>query len=225
MIANKRIWLCFALIGLVAIASAQVSKVGSSYLFRQKFVAGGKIKYITVISQSMGAQGGISMMMPFSQRIKSVAKGIASLSVTVGPAALNGKSMGKSTSYDMKVNALGQVVGGPQGGAQGVTAFPPKPIRFGQTWTATVPAPGMGGETSTATATYKFLKMGSLNGKSAAIVSVNLSSTGQFSLSGTGISYLSAADGSLLKNSMSLSATSPMTQGQPITVKVLVTRG
>lgn len=220
-----RILICAPFILVATLAQGQIKRVGSGYLFRQKYTAGTQIKYITVVSQGMGGKTGISMTMPFLQRITAVSKNVASITVTVGPASLNGKPMGKTSSFEMRVNSQGLVVGGPQGAAQGVTAFPLKPIKVGQTWTAVVPAPGMGNQASTATATYKFLKMGSVKGKPVAVVAVSLSSQGGFALSGSGVSYLSGEDGSLIYNSMQLKAASPMSQGEPITINVLVKRG
>ncbi len=220
-----------ALVSLLVVAAtganAQISPKAGGYLFRQKFTKGGKIQYITEITQGMGSSAvqGISMTMPFVQRVTDVSRGIASISVSVGPASLNKKSMGKVSTYQMKVDTQGKVVGGPAGGAQGVTAFPVKPIKFGQTWTATVPAPRMGGEQSTATAVYKFLKMGSYRGKRAAVVAVTISTNGGFALTGGGTSYLSAEDGSVLGNVMKLTAGNPTGQGAPITVNVSVRRG
>lgn len=187
--------------GLVLItagsAAAQITKNGPGYLLRAKYVAGTSARFRIDSSTSMGTGQAMKVVIPFSQKVKSLAKGVASIEYTVGPVNMNGAAQGKPQVINAQVDSRNRMVGGgPSGVNLGNVGFPEKPVRIGGSWTADVSgaAPGM-----TSKGTYTFKGVKSVGGKQVAEIAVKMTMGGNqgMSATGSGIMYLLVSDGSL----------------------------
>jgi len=205
-------------------AQAQIKKVGNGYQFRLKLTPGETTKYNVSIKQAASAGQGLSVVLPFKQTTGKISGGVGTINATVGPPVLNGgQPLGEARKITMKINTRGQLVGG-TGSSQGITVFPANPILPGATWKATVPVESFGGSSTNADATYRFIRMTSVNGKPAAELAVTLTSNRGGQINGSGRNFISAADGSLLKSSLSMTFSGAQQGAAPMKFNVAITR-
>lgn len=207
------------LLGVAAFSSAQVTKVGGAYQFRLKLTQGASYKYNMVITQQMATGpggGGLKINVPFSQKVLSVAGDTATVTYSAGPITMNGSALSpKPTTGTAKISKQGKVVGGGAAAGQGVTVFPAGPIKPGATWTSPVPLGGLGPANGTkANATYKFVRVTTVDGKQVAELAVSVASSGQTKVTGSGKTYILLADGAPLKSDLSMSISGVQMQGQ-----------
>ena len=87
-------------------------------------------------------------------KVVNVAKGVATLKVTVGPITNNGHQVKPADTAEAKIDSMGRSVAGPAVMMMGGT-YPEKPVKVGETWTSTFPMGQLGGN-----ATAKFILRG-----------------------------------------------------------------
>jgi hypothetical protein len=193
-------------LGLVAPACAQITKVGNAYSFRVKFAAGSVIKYNTVVNFSVGGAKQ-SFSTPMVQSVIGVHHDIADLLLKSGPLKVNGKPAGQQVVTRMSVDRQGQFLEGKDSGSSGITTFPLKPLRLGQTWKGRVPLVlgGLqGNSTSTVTTTYRFVRMTTYKNQKVAELALAFKTGGQFAITGAGTAFVLAKDGNMLHSAMKL---------------------
>lgn len=211
----------------IGAASAQITKVGSAYQFRMKFVPGRTTTYTIVSNGSMQGQV-FSSKQSLTQKILKIVNGVGTLQGSLGDATvvMNGKTMQqpmppqmKNVSYEM--DSRGRPTKG--NNQQTAISLPEKPITVGTSWTASTSMPGgagMPGGMQMST-TYKFVGFEKVNGINTAKILGTLKSSGRMSMTGSGFTWLDPADGSLVKSSIKTT----MTMGQnSIPMTILVTR-
>lgn len=207
--------LCGALLAFPAAADAQIHKQGKGYLFRAKFKKGETLKYdmnttITGMPQPM------VISMPMQMTVDAVAKEIADITAKVGPISMNGKPFdgGQAQTSKMKMNRMGKVVGGGQGSVGVGASLPEKPLAIGGTYTSPLPlGPAVGG--GDALATYKFVGIKKVDGKSVAEMAVTVGSDGPSKVEGSGTIYLLVSDASLHKASLAMKMVAPPSARAP----------
>lgn len=208
---------------MFGLSGAQVTKQGAGYLFRMKFTKGSKANYVMNMDSNMSGQK-VKVNMKMTQTVTAVNNGVGTLKFNIGAMtmSMNGKpmqnpaagQMGKTV--EMKMDSRGKVVGGASTGQQTSVPLPANPVAIGKSWTETTTTPAMG-QSVTVRATYKFV---GIEG-SAAKLSISLTGTGQFSMSGNGFVWLDMADGSLLKSTTNVK----MMMGQtPMPMVMTMTR-
>jgi hypothetical protein len=206
-----------AMVAVVGQADAQITKQGKGYLFRMKFAKGQTMKYVVDSKVQMPGtpQGKMEFSMPMVMTVKSVTNGVADIAAKVGPMSMNGKP-GQTQTTNMKINSRGEVVGG-QGGMQTANVpLPQGPVAIGATWNANIPL-GAGAGGQTISAVYKFTGIKNIAGRQCAVLAVTLKGMG----TGTGTTYISMADGSLVRSNMSMSMKGPNGQGMAMTASVI----
>lgn len=209
-------------------ASAQVRRAGGGYLFRLKLTNGQVVRYDAVVSQAVpGTSGkGLSVTLPFVQSVDRVRNGVATLTLKMGPPVLNGQPIeDRAHVTHIQVDSRGQITGGANGGTTGITIFPTNPVRPGATWNAAVPLPALGGGTApSASAVYRFVRMTSYHGKPAAELAVRVTSNRGGQISGSGTTYISAADGAMLVSTLRIDFTAPQLGNKPMHLSAVITR-
>jgi hypothetical protein len=211
-----------ALMGAVALAGAQVTKNGSGYLFRIKFIKGQKITYVMDTTSAMNGQK-VVVKGTMGQTVTAVKGGIGTLKVDVADMkmTLNGKPFQNPTgstaqSMEVRVDTRGQVQGSASGNARTSIPFPEKAVPLGGTWKNSSTVPVMG-QPVQVVAVYKlvgFQKVGKFN---TAKVAVTIKGSGKMKIAGTGTVWVNAADGTLVKNVNQI--TTPMAVTMTITRK------
>lgn len=221
--------LCAALLvaALAGAATAQITKQGDGYLLRMKYKKGDVVKY-TMTTTSTGANiPAMNMKMPMSNKVLSVAKGVAELEYTVGPMTNNGKAMGQAQTMKAKVDSRGKITGG---GAQlqqmSNITLPEKPVKVGASWKGTQTTEAGPSGTLTLNATYTFVGVKTVSGKQVAEIKVTVSGGNQMmKTSGGGTMRLLTVDGSLYSTAMDQTITlSQGQQGINIKTKVAIVR-
>ena len=209
----------FAAVATAALSSAQVTKNGNAYLFRMKYAPGMVLKYSVVSTIGGMSQNGQPMKftLPMLWKVVSVKNGVSTVDTTVGPVSMGGgQPMMQASKNTIKIDSRGQLVGQPGRGQQVTPALPEKPIRVGQSWSASAPVdlPMQGDKKITATYTFKGIKV--VEGKQMAELGVKTGGQAP----GSGTMLLMVKDGSLFRSQlkMDLQMTSP--NGTASTYKV-----
>ncbi|RYG44975.1 hypothetical protein EON79_13715 [bacterium] len=225
---NAKTVFALALTATAALSSAQVTKQGSGYLFRYKFTKGSTYKCVATVGQAVAAAQAnqLKVTIPFSQKVTAVTGDTASLSFSMGPITMNGNPLSqKPVATTGKMSRLGKLIGADKGGSPGLVVFPSGPVAPGATWSAAFPLGAMGamgGGGGNATAKYKFIGMKTIDGKPTAELAVTLASTGETKISGGGRTFVSVADGLMVKSNMTLNIASPQIQNQGAPSKVTI---
>ena len=215
---------CFAIL-IPSAASAQIKKVGGSYLLRLKFKAGTVKKYnlVTAITglpaSAMGGSGGpMKLTGTLTEKVISVAGNKGTLQVETSAMALaTGQTFGQPQTQTVTIDDLGNDGGAGNAPGYGVH-LPQKAVKVGESWTQSMAMPGaMGSGQGGATATYKFNGIKSVGGKSLADISFAISSNGLLK-GGSGHAYLLPVDGSLSQMDMKMSVSNPSGGADLVTI-------
>jgi hypothetical protein len=217
-----------AVAGITFAASCfgQVTPSKGSYLLRMKFKKG-VVRFDTKINQVAPAGKGVSVGMPFVQKIVKVDKGVASMAMVIGPMLLNGKSFGEAqTTQIIRVNSQGMIQGSATTSGQGLTIFPVKPVKSGDVWSSSITVPSVGSNTATASATYQFVRLTQYLGKPVAELKTKIVSNRGGDISGTGTTLILASDGSLLHSDLQMNFGGTGVDGKPTSMRfnVVITR-
>jgi hypothetical protein len=213
---------CAAL--LAAQAGAQITSQKGGYQFRLRLVKGATMNYsveYTVSSPTLPS-GSVTVTSPMRIAIGDVVGGAASISESMGPVTMNGKSQ-PARNVVVKVNSLGKAVAGQEPGMQGATlAMPEKPVRVGGSWAASIPLNAGGANAKQVAVRYKLVRVGMVAGRKVAVL--NVAVTG--GATGSGTALLSVADGFLVSTNMSIKLTVPDNKGgqAAVTAVAKVTR-
>lgn len=224
----KKFFLASAVIalGFVAVAPspslAQVTKSGSKYKFRMKWVKGAHMAYGLEMTQVGSTAKPMQMGLVYD--VLSVANGVGTVQATVSNA---GQQPQKET---VKIDDRGRASGGSNvAGFSNILEFPAEAVAVGGSWKTNASLPGMGGSKMTGTATNTLKGFRTEGGKSYAYVTTDLNvSGGGVSGKGKTDSLISMADGQLLRTSMALKMTistkdskgKTVTQSIDLTVKM-----
>lgn len=201
---------------------AQIKKTGNTYSFRMKYAKGQSLKYVIEItnsSASMATPGAGKMVitMPMSQTVNAVdGKGVADITVGLGPILMGEREVSKAQSQQVKVDSLGKSVGASGNMASNFTSLPPKSVKIGESWKSSIDlgAQAMGAK---ATGTYTFVSVKKVGGVEVAEIAMSLSGSGGARLSGGGTAFFRTADGSLEGTTMKMNTEMANPQGgQPM---------
>lgn len=194
-------------VGIFASTYGQVTKVSGGYLFKNKYTAGRTMAYrMDMISGIGGASYKVSLS--YTQKVKSVKNGIATIEVTMTPPLMNGQPLpgagnGKPTTVTGRVDASGKLIDGSQAQAIGMV-YTSKPIPIGGKVNSQLNlgnSPAGGG---TLNAVYTLRKITQYKGKPAAEFSITVGGASEMKISGNGTSWVSMADGSQLDSKLML---------------------
>lgn len=214
--------LCLYLAQSALAASAQIAKSGPGYLFRMKYRPGATVAYeMTASGQMQGKKFG--MTTPMTTKILSVAGGVGTIKYVLGPFKVvsAGKSFNskQTKTVTLKQNSRGNVVGGAPGQMPGGTiGLPANPVAVGESWKANTTV-NTGTMPMTVAATYKFVGLEQMGRMRVAKIGVTMKGQGAAAVSGTGIMWLSVADGSMVKNTTSLNVSFQGNQ-MPMTMSI-----
>jgi len=203
-----------------ALSSAQISRSGNSYLFRMNYAPGMVLKYDVLSTIGGMSQNGQPMKftLPMVWNVLSVKNGVSTIDTVVGPISMGGgkEPMVQATKNRIQLDKRGRLVGQPGTGQQVTPALPEKPIRVGQSWSASAPInlPMQGEKKISATYTFKGVK--TVQGKPVAELAVKTS--GQ--ANGTGTMLLLVKDGSLFRSQLKMDLMMTSANGSPTTYKV-----
>ncbi len=209
---NNRKPLICVLLGatLLSAASGQVTKSGSGYLFRVKYVKGQLVKLATsstvgniVANPGDKSSKPISMVMKVDMSMKalSIQKGVATMQLTIGPSMVGGMQVQPGQSLTVMLDDRNQ------SSSSAATSlglqYPRKPVSVGQTWSAVtgVNLPGKG--ISPLKGSYRFSGIKSVSGQQVAVVTYELGGAAQ----GTGTMMMLVKDGTLFSNDTYMSLT------------------
>lgn len=206
--------LLLALAGLTSIVTPQIAKQGGGYLFRTKYKAGQTVRYTMLLSSTSGGQTVLNMETPLVMATKSVAKGVATIEVSTGPAKMNGQSQGKVDKQTVKMDTRNRPVGG-QSNFEGFGSFayPEKPVAIGAKWSQKVDMGTAMGQLKM-DANYTFVGIKTLGGKQVAEIRTTMSGNMMGPITGRGTSYIVLADGSLHASTVQLTMKISMSEGQ-----------
>jgi len=214
-------------VGIFAGAYGQVTKVSGGYLFKNKYTAGKTMAYRMDMNSSFGGAS-YKVSLSYSQKVKSVKNGIATIEVTMTPPMMNGQPVpgaggnGKPTTVTGRVDSSGSLIDGSQAQAMGLV-YTGKPIPIGGKWSSQLNlgnGPAGGG---TVNAVYTLRKITQYKGKPAAEFSITIGGVSEMKISGSGTSWVSMADGSQLDSKILLNIEvganqTGMSGGKPIKV-------
>lgn len=203
---------------LASLSSAQITRQGSGYLFRMKFVTGQVMKY-SVVSTMGGINAGgkpMEISLPMVWKVASVAGGIATVDTTVGPVTVGKQTMMQPTKNRVQISSQGKVVGNTGVGQQVAPSLPTGPVKIGQSWSSSSAISTGMGPAQDVKATYTFKGLRSIGGKQVAELSVL--TTGQ--ASGKGAMFLLVSDGSLFQSRLAMDLKVQSPDGKGVTYKV-----
>lgn len=189
------------------------------YSFKMKLTKGQKISYVSKTTIATGGMKPIEM--PLTMQCTDVKGDVYTVKYSVG--AIMGQ---KPQDITMKINSKGEIVEGKGAASQmtgmGATSLPKKPIKIGQSWTATVDSPSMGG-TMKVTSTYTFKSVKNVGGRQVAEIGLKMTGSGAngMKVSGTGNLLLSMADASMAGMNLDMKTG---VGGQSFDMKMVVTR-
>ena len=201
-----------------ALGSAQITKSGSAYLLRMKHTPGATYRYGVASTIGGASANGQAMKfsLPMVWKVVGVKNNIATIDTTVGPIKMGKDVVGQATKNRIQLNSRGQLVGKAGSGQQVTPSLPDKPIKIGQSWSASAPIdlPGQGAKKISAQYTLKGFK--TVSGKQVAELAIK--TTGQ--AAGTGSMLLLMSDGSLFRSNMNLNLSVTGPNGAAMTYKV-----
>lgn len=195
-----------ALAGMVLAVTAQgqITKKGTGYSFRAKYVKGRQQLFdfhtvVVPLRSKVANAPKQNILMPLSILVTSVSKaGVATIRNEIGPIKLDGKQIQPKSNVTVQVDSLNRLVGaGAKELPQFATPLPDKPIKIGGTWTANIDASEAAGERIRVKATYTLLRVvGRIAYVRIKLASINVPGSTVRS-SGVGQMVLRTADGSL----------------------------
>jgi hypothetical protein len=216
-------------IGLLGIAglmlsqtsTGQVTKSGQGYLLRMKFTKGQTLNYrLNMNMTTPMSTNAMNIVGPIKMTVASVDKGVATLNTTAGPFTSGGKALGKQETATIKQDTMGRIVGGDANQIQSFVSLPQKPVKVGESWTATNKINAGPAGAMTVNAKYTLKSVGNVNGKQVANIAVSLSGAGQMKVNGSGSVQMLVSDGSLMDSTTTLNMTMNNPQnGQSMTMK------
>lgn len=213
-----RLMFLAALVGLSTFATAQITKSGQGYLFRMSHKSGTTFRYSVASTLTSTNQSAAPMKftLPMIWKVLGVKNGVATIDTTVGPVTMGTSTMMQPTKNRIQLDARGRLVGKAGTGQQVTPALPEKPIKVGQSWSASAPVdlPMQGDNKVNATYTFKGFK--TVNGKQMAELAVK--TTGQ--AAGSGTMLLLASDGSLFRSNIRMNLQMAGPGGAPSNFKV-----
>jgi hypothetical protein len=223
-----------ALLATAAFSSAQVTKSGNGYLFKVKYQAGKETAYKVDTNTAFGGQK-MNILMSYTQKVQSVKNGIAKVDLTMSPPTMNGQTMAtgqQMQTASMSVDTLGKTVDGMNANPGGSMNFAAKPIPIGGTWSGKTSLGAVAGKGGSVDATYKLVKITTYRGKSVAVIQSSMKMTGMGAMSGSGVSYVDMADGSLIDSNLTMNVAMPAgaagaaggDKPMNITAKIIITR-
>lgn len=184
--------------------NAQVTKQGAGYMLSLKLTKGATYKYmLNAVIDASAAMGGAkgsnagkqTMKSPISMKVVDVKNGISTVQVTQTPPTMGGAAA-KPQTVTIKIDKTGKVTEGNEAGV--MVSLPTKPVKIGESWTATSNTRGMGFPMQVTTKhTLKAVR--AVGGRQVAEVTVTTNAKGS-SMSGNGKgSYtIDAKDGMIL---------------------------
>jgi hypothetical protein len=180
--------------GIAACCSAQVTAVKGGYLFRVRYTTGQVLRFETktTFGNKGSAGAGMTVQVPITLRVLSVAKGVATTSMTMGAGVLNGQPYGKPQTLKVPLDSMdSSSYGGPK--------FSPKPVKIGGTWEAVRPF-NLGGQTIPLNGLYRFQGTKTVDGEKVAVVAYDMKGAAN----GTGTVLFLMSDASIYRNEMSI---------------------
>lgn len=211
-----------ALLGLACAGTwAQVTKSGQGYLFRYNY-AKGKTYRFAMESVAKNPGMNLNVGLKFSISVLSVNPKTAKLRYVVESLTQNGKPMGRSQTFEIEMDRLGNVVGN-SGTVQqlGNVAYPKEPVAVGKSWTRSVNSNAMGLNLNLQ-GTYKLTGFRSIKGREYAVIAVSMKNTGDFTVDGSGTMLVDRADGILYEYKMAMTVGMKTSQ-QAVSVQNAVT--
>ncbi len=208
--------IAFVFCALPCVSPSQVTKTGTSYLFRMKLVKGSVYSFDVTSSTEMGTGKPMVMPMSYSMKVLSVTKGIADVAMT------STSPMQKAPqTMNVKMDSRGAVEG--QSGLEQLTGvrLPEKAIKVGGTWKGTQKV-AMFAQSMTVDSVYTFTGVQALGKVQCAVLSVKSTGKGSIASTTTGKMYIELANGMLYQSNLTSSIT--LTQGsKPQTFKSTAT--
>ncbi len=221
------IWLGLACIGCVASATAgaQVTKQGDAYQFRLKFKKGAKYSYLlSSSSPATGTTPAQKMEVPFSYLALGTKGDETQVKISVGPSAFNGKpNAPKPTIINATMDDRGKLVKSSQEGLGNLTGviLPEKAIKIGEEFPIKSDTSVQGGALEIR-GSYKFVGFKTMSGRKVVQFDVRQNSIGIVSTSGSGKTFIDAADGQLVLATINQNVTI-QENGKSVTMKNSVT--
>ncbi|MEP6755814.1 MAG: hypothetical protein ABJA67_09960 [Chthonomonadales bacterium] len=201
------------LLGVVSgSAHSQISSTPDGHLFRLKLVKGATFNY-----QLTSSAEGVKLVAPVKFTYTNVAGDVADVSVTSGPAMINGASQAPANTSKAKINSMGKPIGkdvDSLGSIAGVI-FPARRMKVGESISQTIPV-NFGSQALKVTTVHKFLGDRKVGIRRAAAFKVTVSATGKMkvegenailSVNGTGTKLFDVTDGHLLSSNISQTIT------------------
>ena len=204
-----------------AAAQAQMTQTANGYLFRLQSTAGKKLDFLMQTSHHMAMpnmpgmpanmrnMSNMSLSSPIHEVITAVHGDVLTLSMTSGPAQMNGRPMGKARTIVMKMKNDGEIIGSSASGMQNMSFGDlfAHPIQIGHTYVIPFSIKGAPGSPFSMTGSdkIKFVGFKQYNGIRTAQFDVIFSGSSSFSaghpgsgtahMQGTGVQLISVADG------------------------------
>jgi hypothetical protein len=205
---NLKFVICGLALLAAATAPAQVTKSGSGFLLRMKFIKGQTLIYdLTGTVTQRGRT--LNFQVPMVVSVKDVAGGVGTLEQKVGPFKADGRPMGPVRTEVLKRDARGTVLNGSGSSAPGlhVMTFPAAPLKAGGTWSAkTKGVVGTAGQMEMDN-TYKIVGLESVSGRQCLRIGVTVKGTGNAALAGGGDVWIAVSDGSMVKSTSKMNVT------------------
>lgn len=202
-------------------AASQISKSGSGYLFRMKFVKGQTINYSMSVSSTVPGMAKPQVVnMPMSMTVTEVNGNVA----TVRYKMQSPVGMAKAQDFTVKMDNTGKLVSGNSPTMNGISAtLPIKPVPVGGTWTNTTAVPAGPGGNMDVTNNYKFLGFKTVGGKQAANIQVTMSGKApSMTIKGSGTMLLLATDGSIFATNLNMNTSLSMKGQKPMSMDMKV---
>lgn len=216
-------------------AQAQITKSGSGYLLRAKYSKGERLAYalqtataVPTMTQTAQAPQKVQIGTQMVLEVLNVQGTVATLNVRLAPFTMNGKPVGGGNGQNFQVkldNTNKPIGGGPPNLSSmstiGGTIFPDKPLKIGDSFTRNVQTSGIGGMPISLKTVFTFAGLKNLGGKQVAQLNLVMNGSGTPAMTGTGVTYLSVADGSLVRSTSNIDAHISGPQSpKPLSLKV-----
>ncbi len=189
--------ICSLLVGacLAAGSYGQISKANGGYLFRIKYFPGEVLRFETLstVDNVGNASKGVVVKVPMMMNVRSIAKGIASVDLTMGVGKLGSAVVSEAQTVRIQLDDK-------DSSKFGGVSVPLKPVKIGSTWTATRPVT-LGGQMKPLEAVYRFAGLKTVNGTDVAVITYSLKGVAN----GSGTMMLLVKDASLYSNEMLIS--------------------
>lgn len=201
--------LALGILGVAALAPAQITKSGSGYLFRVRYKKGQVIRFASTntVKGAMQGEGAMSVTLPIVLKVTDTDDKFATIRMTVGPAKAGGQVLTSAQSAVMKLDNQNKAQNS-EAGSPVNAQLPEKPIRIGQSWTAMAPINTADGSVQRLDATYKFQGVKTIKGRGVAVVTYKFEGAAE----GSGTMTLLMSDGTLYSNQSKMSVNAVSTK-------------